>query len=249
MNKLFGLIGNPLKHSSSQEYFNQKFTNNGLIDHNYQLFQLNKITEFPSLIENYSNLKGLNVTIPFKKEVVIYLDQLSIEASETGAVNCIKVIRQAQAPFLIGYNTDIYGFEQSIKPLLRPWHNKAIILGTGGSASAIAYVLKLLKIEFFFVSRHPLLSNQAAYKSLTREILSEYLLIINTTPVGMFPKVNQYVKIPYEYLTKRHLLYDLIYNPDETCFLKMGKAKGATIKNGLQMLHLQAEKSWEIWQD
>jgi shikimate dehydrogenase len=249
MIKLFGLIGNPLTHSYSKEYFNLKFQAENLTDHQYQLFPLTTLTEFRNLVTNYTNLLGLNVTIPFKKQILNYLDQLSPEAIDTGAVNCINIDRSFRKPFLTGYNTDIYGFEQSIKPLLKALHKKALILGTGGSASAVAYVLKSLQIKFSYVSRNPSQENQINYDQLDIESITKNLIIINTTPVGMFPHTDICPDIPYYWITADHLLFDLIYNPEESLFLKKGKQRGALIKNGLQMLHLQAEKSWEIWQD
>jgi shikimate dehydrogenase len=249
MSNLFGLIGTPLTHSFSQEYFTHKFQTEGLTNYQYRLFPLKKISELKILIANYPHLKGLNVTIPYKKLVVPFLDQLSREASDTEAVNCIKIESRSGKPFLVGYNTDIFGFEQSLKPILKSWHKKAIIIGTGGSASAVAFVLKSLKVAFCFVSRNPSGMNQVAYGSLSKDLMREHLLIINATPLGMFPDINQCPDIPYDQITKRHLLFDLIYNPEETLFLKKGKEMGAMVKNGIQMLHFQAEKSWEIWQD
>ena len=249
MSNVFGLIGNPLTHSFSQEYFTQKFQTEGLTNYQYRLFPLKKISELKILIANYPHLKGLNVTIPYKKLVVPYLDQLSHEASDTEAVNCIKIERHYGKPFLVGYNTDIFGFEQSLKPILKSWHKKAIILGTGGSASAVAFVLKSLKIGCFFVSRNPSGMNQVAYGSLGKDFMREHHLIVNATPLGMFPDTGRCPDIPYDQITKKHLLFDLIYNPEETLFLKKGSEKGAMVKNGIQMLHFQAEKSWEIWQD
>lgn len=248
MIKLYGLIGNPLTHSFSKEYFDRKFHLENNSNCQYQLFPLKSIAGFQKLITDHQNLLGLNVTIPLKKEVLNYLNHLSPEANEAGAVNCIKIDRSSGNPYLTGYNTDIYGFEQSIKPLLKTKHRKALILGTGGSSAAVAYVLRYLGIHFYYVSRKPHKSDQIKYDSLTREIIREHLLIINATPVGMFPNTSQFPDIPYEWITPDHLLFDLVYNPAETLFLKKGKVKGAITKNGQQMLHFQAEKSWEIWQ-
>lgn len=248
MIKLYGLIGNPLTHSFSKEYFDRKFHLENNSNCQYQLFPLKSIAGFQKLITDHQNLLGLNVTIPLKKEVLNYLNHLSPEANEAGAVNCIKIDRSSGNPYLTGYNTDIYGFEQSIKPLLKTKHRKALILGTGGSSAAVAYVLRYLGIHFYYVSRKPHKSDQIKYDSLTREIIREHLLIINATPVGMFPNTSQFPDIPFEWITPDHLLFDLVYNPAETLFLKKGKVKGAITKNGQQMLHFQAEKSWEIWQ-
>lgn len=248
MIKLYGLIGNPLTHSFSKEYFDRKFHLENNSNCQYQLFPLKSIAGFQKLITDHQNLLGLNVTIPLKKEVLNYLNHLSPEANEAGAVNCIKIDRSSGNPYLTGYNTDIYGFEQSIKPLLKTKHRKALILGTGGSSAAVAYVLMHLGIDFYSVSRKPHKSDQIKYDSLTREIIREHLLIINATPVGMFPNTSQFPDIPFEWITPDHLLFDLVYNPAETLFLKKGKVKGAITKNGQQMLHFQAEKSWEIWQ-
>jgi shikimate dehydrogenase len=248
MIKLFGLIGNPLNHSFSQDYFNHKFHSEKITDCKYKLFQLNDISEISQLLADHPNLMGLNVTIPYKKQVVPFLNQLNPEAADTGAVNCIKIIRENGKHLLVGYNTDIYGFEQSLKPMLKFWHKKAIILGTGGGSAAVAHVLKTLNIKFIMVSRNPILMEHISYQSLNKKLLEENLLIVNTTPVGMFPETGQKPAIPYEWLTEKNLLYDLIYNPEETLFLKKGKEMGANIKNGFQMLQLQAEKSWEIWQ-
>jgi shikimate dehydrogenase len=248
MIKLYGLIGNPLTHSFSKEYFSRKFQLENISNCQYQLFPLKSMAGFQNLITDHNNLLGLNVTIPFKKEVLNYLDHLSPEAAEAGAVNCLKIDRSSGNPYLTGHNTDIYGFEQSLKPLLKARHRKALILGTGGSSAAVAFVLKSLDVDFYSISRKPQKRDQIKYDSLTREIIREHLLIINATPVGMFPNTSQFPDIPYEWITPKHLLFDLVYNPAETFFLKKGKEKGAITKNGRQMLHLQAEKSWEIWQ-
>jgi shikimate dehydrogenase len=247
--KLFGLIGNPLEHSYSQEYFNRKFQINNLSDFQYRLFQLNSITELPSLVTDHHNLLGLNITIPFKKQVLDYSDELSAEAVEANAVNCIKIDRSKTKTILKGFNTDIYGFEKSLQPLLKSWHKRALVLGSGGSSNAVTFVLKSLKIEYLIVSRNPKQSHLIQYKKINKELIRSHHLIINATPAGMSPNSGQSPDIPYEWITPEHLLFDLIYNPEETLFLKKGKAKGAAIKNGLEMLYLQAEKSWDIWQE
>ena len=247
MIKLYGLIGNPLTHSFSEEYFNRKFKSENL-SCQYQLFPIKEVAEFLKLISNHPNLAGLNVTLPYKKQVLNYMDSLSTEAKNAGAVNCIRIERNKGGSNLIGYNTDIFGFEQSIKPYLKPSHKKALIMGTGGSSTAVALVLKSLGIEYLFVSRQPKLLGQIAYGDFTRKLIKEYPIIINATPVGMFPGNGKFPEIPYDYLTPDHLVYDLIYNPAETMFLKKSKEKGAVTVNGLNMLYLQADKSWEIWQ-
>jgi shikimate dehydrogenase len=247
MIKLYGLIGNPLTHSFSEEYFNQKFKSENLYCR-YQLFPIKDVSEFKGLITNHPDLAGLNVTLPFKKQVLNYLDHISAEAKNAGAVNCIRIERKKGKNILFGYNTDIYGFEQSIKPYLKIWHRKALILGTGGSSTAVALVLKSLGIDYLFVSRQPKFKEQIPYGDLTPKLIEYHHIIINATPVGMFPGIDRFPEIPYHCLTPDHLIYDLIYNPAETMFLKKSKEKGAATINGLKMLHLQADKSWEIWQ-
>jgi shikimate dehydrogenase len=249
MTKLYGLIGNPLSHSLSKDYFTRKFESENLTDCQYRLFQLNSINEFQSLISDHPELKGLNVTLPFKKEVIKYFDELSPEANEIGAVNCIKVYRSAGSATLTGFNTDVFGFVNSIKPLLKPNQKKALVVGTGGSAAAVAKGLKSLGIGFIMVSRNPKDLNQLSYKNINQDIILQHLVIINATPVGMSPHSDICPNLPYEYITSNHLLFDLVYNPMESLFLKKGKEKGAMVKNGLQMLYLQAEKSWEIWHE
>lgn len=239
---IYGLIGKTLRHSFSKKYFTQKFIKESLDNCEYNNYELVDISEFSILTKNTPGLEGLNVTIPYKGEVIPYLNKLD-EATETiGAVNTIKLIEGK----LYGYNTDVIGFENSLKPLLQKHHTKAIILGTGGAANAVKYVFAKMGIEFISVSRSTK-ENAITYTNIDETILKNYYIIINTTPLGTFPNVEEYPKIPYKHLTKKHLLYDLVYNPAETLFLKKGKEKGATIKNGLQMLKLQAEASWEIW--
>jgi len=254
----FGLIGYPLTHSFSKEYFTKKFEKEGLKDHVYELFSLPNLSDLPELITSEPDLCGLNVTIPHKIGVMFYMDKVDAAAKEIDAINCIKIVnhKPVESFFsgnfssmkvrLEGYNTDAYAFEKSLRPLLKKYHKKALILGNGGAARAVSYVLRKLDISYKFVSRRAL-KKQIIYKALNKNLISEHLLIINTTPVGMSPDINGVPAIPYEYLTDKHLLYDLIYNPEETGFLIQGKTYGATIKNGLEMLHLQAEKSWEIW--
>jgi shikimate dehydrogenase len=242
-----GLIGFPLSHSFSQKYFSQKFKDLGLNDWRYDLFPIQNLAQFPALIEENPDLLGLNVTIPYKIEILNYLGEIDAGAEKVGAVNTIKIsISTNNKKHLKGYNTDIYGFEMSLKPLLQKHHTNALILGTGGASKAVKYVLDKLEIETKFVSRKPQ-KNQVSYIALDEKMLQENLLIINTTPLGMFPETETAPEIPYQYLTKNHLVYDLVYNPEETLFLKKAKENGAHIKNGLEMLHLQAEKAWKIW--
>ena len=246
-NKLYGLIGSPLSHSFSGKYFESKFEKEQLMNCDFKLYELEDLKNFKTFISEQPGLKGLSVTIPYKKQVINYLDYLDMDALKIGAVNCIKVDRKDDNLFLSGYNTDIFGFEESIKPLLKPHHKKAIILGTGGAAQAVAFVFDKLGIEYIFVSRSPSACKEIRYKILHKDIIREHLIIVNTTPVGMNPNTDKLPEIPYEWLTNDHLLYDLIYNPELALFLKKGQEMGSAIKNGLEMLHLQAEKSWEIW--
>lgn len=243
--KKYGLIGYPLKHSFSRSYFNEKFQSEN-IDAEYVNFEIPSINEFPAVIEKNPDLQGLNVTIPYKEKVISYLDEIDKTAIPIGAVNVIKIIRQKGKTKLIGYNSDIIGFTRSIEPLLEAHHKKALVLGTGGAAKAIYHGLKNLGIEPVYVSRHKG-PDILTYEELTPEIMAEYTVVVNCTPVGMYPKVDECPNIPYDCLTPNHLLYDLLYNPDITLFMKKGTAKGATVKNGLEMLLLQAFAGWEIW--
>ena len=245
----YGLIGYPLGHSFSVGYFNEKFKAEN-IDAEYVNFEIPTIKDFHKVIAGNPTLRGLNVTIPYKEQVIPYLDELDKEtAKKIGAVNVIKILPQSKGkPKLIGYNSDIIGFTQSIEHMLQPHHTKALILGTGGASKAVLYGLKDLSIEATFVSRSPKNKKQLSYQQLTPEVIAEHTIIINTTPLGMYPKVNECPEIPYEHLTPNHLLYDLLYNPDETLFMKRGKEQGAEVKNGLEMLLLQAFAAWEIWQ-
>lgn len=244
--KKYGLVGYPLKHSFSIGYFNEKFASEG-IEAEYENFEIAHINNFTQIIEENRDLCGLNVTIPYKEQVIPFLDELDIDTAKIGAVNVIKIIRNKDKVKLIGYNSDIIGFTQSIQPLLQPHHTKALILGTGGASKAVYHGLKNLGIESLFVSR----SHQAdmlTYEELTPEIMAAYTIIINCTPVGMYPQADFCPDIPYELLTPTHLLYDLLYNPNVTLFMRKGELQGATTKNGLEMLLLQAFAAWEIWQ-
>lgn len=244
----FGLIGKSLSHSFSKEFFDNKFNQEFINDAKYHLFTIDSIEKVKSLILNNQNLVGINVTIPYKSEVLPYISHLDKAAKEIGAVNCIKIKRTIQSIVTYGYNTDAFGFRKSIESLLMPWHTSALVLGNGGAAKAVIFVLKSLNIETQMVSRNRK-SNTIDYKDLTKEIIQHNLLIINTTPLGMFPNIADFPPIPYPYITEKHLLYDLIYNPYETEFLAKGKACGAVVKNGQEMLELQALKSWEIWNE
>ncbi|QDO93969.1 shikimate dehydrogenase [Formosa sediminum] len=243
MNKL-GLLGKQISYSFSNTYFKKKFEDLNIKDTTYQNFDLDDISEFPSILKNNPEIKGLNVTIPYKEQIIPFLDDLDDQAKEIGAVNTIKLTKTGK---LIGSNTDYYGFKKSIEPHLKPHHNYALILGTGGASKAIAYALKNLNIPFKYVSRSPKNNQTISYNELLQSGLKDYKLIINCSPVGTFPNVNDCPNIPYKDITADHLLFDLIYNPEETLFLKKGKAKHATILNGYNMLVNQAEKSWEIW--
>lgn len=246
--KTYGLIGYPLGHSFSRRYFNEKFANEG-IDAEYCNFEIPAITEFNDIVSNHPDLAGLNVTIPYKQQVIPYLDSLDDEAAAIGAVNVIKVIRDPEEPEtvrLIGYNSDVIGFRESIAPFITDERRKALILGTGGASKAVYHGLKSLGVEPVFVSRTPR-DGMLSYDRLTPEVMAEYRVIVNSTPVGTYPDVESCPDIPYEYLTPGHLLYDLVYNPELTTFLKKGAEHGAAIKNGHEMLELQAIGAWNIW--
>ncbi len=244
--KTYGLIGYPLEHSFSQNYFTEKFQKEN-IDARYLNFPISDIKFFPELIEKHPYLAGLNVTIPYKQQVIEYLDHLSPVAQEVGAVNVIHIQWQEKKPVFTGYNTDIIGFSRSIEPLLQPGHKKALILGTGGASKAVAYGLSQLGLLYRFVSRKPQHPSQVSYESLTPEIINAYKVIVNTTPIGMSPNTDACPDIPYEGVTNSHVAFDLIYNPETTLFMQKCADKGATTKNGLEMLHLQAEAAWDIW--
>ncbi len=240
----FGLIGKSLTHSFSKTYFEKKFNDLNLINHTYQNFELNIISQIENVFK-ISNIKGLNVTNPYKEEIIPFLDELTLDAKQIGAVNCIKISDGK----IIGYNTDFYGFAQSIKPFLEPQHNKALLLGTGGAAKAVAYALKNIGVEVYFVTSSNIKkqTNTFFYSELNNYIFNAFKLIVNTTPLGLYPNINEQPTIPYEWITQNHLCYDLIYNPTQTLFLKQAKQQGALVVNGYSMLQLQAEKSWEIW--
>lgn len=243
----YGLIGYPLGHSFSRGYFNEKFKAEG-IDAEYLNFEIPTIDDFMEVIEGNPDLKGLNVTIPYKEQVINYLDELAPDARQIGAVNVIQIIRQPKGKVkLVGHNSDVIGFTQSIEPLLKPHHHKALVLGTGGASKAVFHGMKSLGIEPTYVSRTSKDPSYLTYSQLTPEVMAGHTVIVNTTPLGMYPKADACPDIPYDLLTADHLLYDVVYNPDETLFMKRGQAQGATVKNGLEMLLLQAFAAWEIW--
>ena len=274
----YGLIGYPLGHSFSRKFFTEKFEKEG-IDAQYLNFEIPSIEEFPEIIKNNPELRGLNVTIPYKQQVMQYLDEISEEAKAIGAVNVVRIERPSPQPTpimgretmrnagnkpdglpikgdmseglrgsLIGYNSDVIGFVESIRPLLKPHHKKALILGTGGASKAIRYGLeKKLGMKTLFVSRSAR-EGMITYEEVTAEVLKEYEVIVNCSPVGMYPHVDECPALPYEAMNENNLLYDLVYNPLETLFMKKGAEQGATVKNGLEMLHLQAIASWKFWE-
>ena len=245
--KKYGLLGYPLGHSFSRNYFNQKFEAER-IDAEYLNFEIPEIKEIKNVIKENPELNGLNVTIPYKEQVIPYLDDLDEDARLIGAVNVIKFSKGLFGKVkLKGYNSDIIGFKQSIEPLLKEHHRKALILGTGGASKAVFQGLKQLGVASTFVSRKAK-EYCITYEEITPKVMEQYTVIVNTTPLGMYPNVNACPDIPYDLLTSDHLLYDLLYNPDETLFMRKGKEKGAVVKNGLEMLLLQASAAWEIWQ-
>ena len=241
---VYGLLGKDISYSFSRGYFSEKFKKLGLKNHEYINLDLPKIEDFPTAIKEINGLKGINVTIPYKQDVFKFLDKVDKTAKKIGAVNTIKFTKRGN---LKGYNTDVFGFENSLKPLLKKHHKKALILGTGGASKAIGYVLKKNRIKYKFVSRSPKGKKQISYDDVSEKTLKKQQIIINCTPIGTSPDIEKSPNIPYQFITENHILYDLIYNPSETVFLSKGKEKGAIIKNGLEMLELQAEKSWEIW--
>ncbi|MBR1656320.1 MAG: shikimate dehydrogenase [Prevotella sp.] len=241
----YGLIGYPLGHSFSISYFNEKFESEG-IDAVYENFEIPQIDDVKEIIDSNPDLKGLNVTIPYKQQVLKYIKELSPEAKAIGAVNVIRIEHKGNKTVLKGFNSDVIGFTKSIEPILNTYHKKALILGTGGAAKAVQYGLQSLGIETLFVSRTKK-KNAITYEEVTADIVREYNVIVNCTPVGMYPHIDECPKLPYEAMDSHTLLYDLLYNPDETKFLRLGAERGATVKNGFEMLLLQAFVSWEIW--
>lgn len=244
----YGLIGYPLGHSFSISYFNQKFADEG-INAKYENFEIMSIDQLQEILDMNTTLRGLNVTIPYKEKVIEFLDSITPEAQAIGAVNVIRVIHEGKNIKLKGYNSDVIGFTQSIEPMLdKKWHKKALILGTGGASKAINYGLKSLGLETVFVSRYQR-PGTIQYETITPEVVKEYNVIINCTPVGMYPHSEECPPLPYEAMDYHTILYDLIYNPDETLFMRKGREQGAEVKNGLEMLLLQAFASWEFWHE
>jgi shikimate dehydrogenase len=245
--RLFGLIGYPLSHSFSKKYFSEKFEREGINDAFYELFPIEKIELFPGLIQNYPNLQGLNVTIPYKEAVMPYLDELEESARAIGAVNTINIADGKTK----GFNTDVFGFEQSLRAFFAKNNaqpDKALVLGTGGAAKAVQFVLEEMGMAHQTVSRQAS-KGDLTYHDLDEAILQEHRLIVNTTPLGMSPNIGSFPNIPYHCIGKKHMLYDLVYNPEMTAFLQKGKARGAATENGLAMLYGQAERAWAIWND
>ncbi len=243
LRKRFGLLGRNISYSFSKGYFTEKFSKEHFEGCTYENFDIPEINNFTELKENNTDLNGLNVTIPYKESVIPFLDKLSKNAEQIGAVNTIKFTKKGK---LKGYNTDYYGFKKSIEPLLEPHHKKALILGTGGASKGVAFALDQLDITYTFVSREAK-QNCIDYSLINATTFDNYQIVINCTPVGTSPNVDLFPLIPYEYFTEKHIAYDLIYNPAETQFLSKAKAQGAVIKNGLDMLIFQAEKAWKIW--
>lgn len=241
----YGLIGYPLGHSFSKSYFNEKFENEG-INAEYINFEIPTLDSLPEILASNQELKGLNVTIPYKEKVISYLDSISPEARAIGAVNVIRVDHKGNDTYLKGFNSDVIGFTKSIEPLLERFHKKALILGTGGASKAVNFGLKSLGLETVFVSRFER-PGTIQYSQITPDIIQEYNVIVNCTPCGMYPHIDECPQLPYEAMTSKNILYDLLYNPDETLFMKKGAQHGATVKNGLEMLLLQAFASWEFW--
>jgi shikimate dehydrogenase len=243
--RVYGLIGYPLGHSFSKKYFTEKFINEGIADCSYENFAIETIDELKKVLAQNSNICGFNVTIPYKQTVLPFLDDSSNLPAGLSACNCIKVVKGK----LVGYNTDVTGFEKSLLLKLQHYHTKALILGNGGAAEAVKFVLNKLGISFKIVSRKLHKGSHITYADLNEIILKEHLLIINTTPLGTFPDVDECPAIPYQLITPEHYLFDLVYNPFKTLFLKKGEAMGAAVKNGADMLEIQAEESWKIWNE
>src|SRR5205085_3051728 len=242
--QVYGLIGYPLEHSFSQQYFNAKFEKERDADRVFKLFPLRAITEFPALIAGEKNIKGLAVTIPYKESIIQYVNTIKGAAEEVRAVNCLKISDN----IITGYNTDVIGFERSFMPLLQKHHTGALILGTGGSSKAVKYVLKKLGLEFLVVTRHvDGKKGHINYSMINKNMTDQYPVIINCTPAGMFPDTNDWPQIPYQYLNNKNYLFDLIYNPEQTKFLEKGVQAEALVKNGNEMLLIQAEENWKIW--
>lgn len=243
--KLYGIIGYPLSHSFSQKYFTEKFKQEGIKDCRYESWPIPSINDLKDLLKQNPDLLGFNITIPYKQAVLQYLDDATNIPAGLKACNCIKISNKE----MIGYNTDIIGFERSLLSQLKPHHRNALVLGNGGAAEAVKFVLKKLHIPYQLVSRQPHDESILTYADLNEDIITKNKLIINTTPVGTFPGVTECPDIPYQYLTAQHHLFDLIYNPEKTLFLQKGEERGATIQNGYEMLLIQADESWRIWNE
>ncbi len=240
---IFGLIGKNIGYSFSVDYFTNKFKSENIQGCMYKNFDIPDITYFPQIIKKNKGLVGLNVTIPYKEEIIPYLDMLSQKAEEVGAVNTIRVTSEGK---LKGYNTDVYGFEKSIRPLLQPYHTHALIFGKGGASKAVAWVFRKIGISYTYVSRTPT-SNQLSYSDITQEIMNKFTIVINCTPLGTFPEIDKYPEFNYKLFSDKHIAFDLVYNPAQTKFLKLAQQNGSIIKNGHDMLIFQAEKAWEVW--
>ncbi|HKK81838.1 MAG TPA: shikimate dehydrogenase [Prolixibacteraceae bacterium] len=246
--KTFGLVGYPLGHSFSKKYFTEKFEKDGLADHQYVNFEIESIAKFPGIFDLYDNIGGLNCTIPYKQQIMPFLNEIDDEAKSVGAVNTVKIINTPDGMRLKGFNTDVIGFEESLKPMLNNTHKKALILGTGGASKAVKFILSKLGIDYISASiEEELLENEVRYTDIDKNTIAERTVIINATPLGTHPNGDKCADIPYEAITDQHVLFDLVYNPDETLFMKKGRAQGAKAKNGLEMLHGQAEAAWKIW--
>ncbi len=241
--KQFGLVGKNISYSFSKKYFTEKFKNENEDGYSYINFDIPEVEGIVDVLSDNPNLSGLNITIPYKESIIPFLDKMSKKAKQIGAVNTVRFTKKGKTK---GYNTDYYGFQKSLEPLLKPHHKKALILGTGGASKAVAFALEQLGIRHMFVSREAK-KNTLNYSQLSEYIFSEYTIVINCTPLGTSPNIEEAPKIPYEYFTNQHIAYDLIYNPEETLFLKKARKNGAITKNGLEMLIFQAEKAWEIW--
>ncbi len=241
--KIYGLIGKTLSHSFSRKYFSQKFLDENLWDCEYQNFELKDLPKGIHELKKVPELSGLNVTIPYKTAILPFLDALTDDCAQMQACNCIKIEHGKWT----GFNTDVIGFEKSFAPHLKPHHSKALILGTGGAAKAVAHVLKKMGIEFLYVSRSQGNSAVIGYEDISRKILEEYTIVINTTPLGMHPEIQSCPVLPYEFVSENHYFFDLVYNPPKTVFLAKAEEKGAVIENGEKMLVIQAEESWKIW--
>lgn len=245
--RTYGLIGYPLGHSFSRQFFTRKFELEGKSEQ-YLNFEIPRVDDVIRVIHEHPELAGLNVTIPYKTKIIPYIDTLDETSGAIGAVNTIRIERPESGKILLkGFNTDVFGFTNSLRPLLKPHHTHALVLGTGGASRAVIHALEQLEIRYLVVSRKLIPGETISYADLDREMMNTYTLIINTTPLGTFPDTVSCPEIPYDYLTSRHLLYDLVYNPPETRFMQLGRMNQATVRNGYEMLELQALKSYEIW--